>query len=681
MRHLITAALMGLVLLACSEPMTTTTSHQTSALGEPTDGFPDWAERVVHVWTNRARADPATELASCSACAEADCYGPRDPVVWDHNLGRAARFHSANLNLAGCGLQHDSPCTVVADISDQYVPGPCDGAPSCACSGGSANCGSTGTTWSTRIGYFGTGANAENIARGGGNPLSTFYMWLYESDSNPACGWRMANGHRANILGGARSMGVGRDGSTYTQDFGGGTVPTGVIAGVHYPQTGADIEFHANWFDAQGPLTARVSIEGTCHSMALERGVETNGAYLASVTGLDGSCVRYVFHFTDSTGTDVFHPSTGGYTINCAEDWDPARPAPCGPCTPDCSGRACGDDGCGGSCATCSDGLSCVDYQCVCQGEMCGGSCVDTQTDPAHCGGCDQPCTPGQLCAGGSCLCQPDCSCGGSCVDTATDEANCGVCGTKCKGNTKWCIDSNCVRDCVVDCTDHDCGNDGCRGSCGDCSGLLFCNVQGLCVCPSGQSDCGGSCVDTQIDELHCGGCDAPCGGGELCIAGVCGGGGVDAGQADASSGSDSAASDDATTVADAGATDTSGPTVDAATADDATTADDAGSGQPDAATGVDSGSAVDSGVEVDAASSADAGTTAPDSATPPVDAAVSAEDAGADASSASPDAAELVETPESSGCACRGSQPPAAPFAAGLMALVWLAVARRRRS
>jgi len=38
-------------------------------------------------------------------------------------------------------------------------------------------------------------------------------------------------------------------------------------------------------------------------------------------------------------------------------------------CTPDCAGKVCGDDGCGGSCGTCAAEESCVDFQCV--------SCVD----------------------------------------------------------------------------------------------------------------------------------------------------------------------------------------------------------------------------------------------------------------------------------------------------------------
>lgn len=55
------------------------------------------------------------------------------------------------------------------------------------------------------------------------------------------------------------------------------------------------------------------------------------------------------------------------------------------PPTPLCAGRSCGDDGCGGSCGTCAEGLTCTAGACVactpsCEGKSCGddgcgGSC------------------------------------------------------------------------------------------------------------------------------------------------------------------------------------------------------------------------------------------------------------------------------------------------------------------
>jgi hypothetical protein len=50
-----------------------------------------------------------------------------------------------------------------------------------------------------------------------------------------------------------------------------------------------------------------------------------------------------------------------------------------GSCTPQCNGLACGNDGCGGSCGTCSQGQSCSGGQCV----SSGGGNEYNDTDPS----------------------------------------------------------------------------------------------------------------------------------------------------------------------------------------------------------------------------------------------------------------------------------------------------------
>jgi cysteine-rich repeat protein len=40
--------------------------------------------------------------------------------------------------------------------------------------------------------------------------------------------------------------------------------------------------------------------------------------------------------------------------------------------------------------------------------------------------------------------------------------------------------------------------------------------------CPTGQTSCGGSCVDTQTSTAHCGACNNACGAGQSCVAGTC---------------------------------------------------------------------------------------------------------------------------------------------------------------
>lgn len=70
-------------------------------------------------------------------------------------------------------------------------------------------------------------------------------------------------------------------------------------------------------------------------------------------------------------------------------------------CTPDCDGKECGSDGCGGSCGECA-------------GCCLGSECMSGNT-LSHCGNngvaCDQ-CTGGEVCEAGECACEPGVSSG-----------------------------------------------------------------------------------------------------------------------------------------------------------------------------------------------------------------------------------------------------------------------------
>jgi len=76
-------------------------------------------------------------------------------------------------------------------------------------------------------------------------------------------------------------------------------------------------------------------------------------------------------------------------------------------CVPDCSGKSCGDDGCGGPCGSCDQGASCVDNQCDCVPKTCTSELM-------HCGGgyddgcggtfsCSGVCPPEHACQSGFC--------------------------------------------------------------------------------------------------------------------------------------------------------------------------------------------------------------------------------------------------------------------------------------
>jgi hypothetical protein len=95
------------------------------------------------------------------------------------------------------------------------------------------------------------------------------------------------------------------------------------------------------------------------------------------------------------------------------------------------------------------------------------------------------------------------------------------------------CTDGECTLECPPDqtdcsgtCVDTQSDHDHC-GSCGHaCSSDEVCN-EGICSseCGSGYTDCYGSCVDLQTSPFHCGFCGNACGPGEDCIGGTCQGG------------------------------------------------------------------------------------------------------------------------------------------------------------
>jgi hypothetical protein len=190
-----------------------------------------------------------------------------------------------------------------------------------------------------------------------------------------------------------------------------------------------------------------------------------------------------------------------------------------GPCTPDCLGRLCGGDGCGGSCGTCGTDQECVNGACLAS-QQCTPTCKRTDGTLKECG--DNGC--GGMC--GSCGLGDVCSAEGACVepgasgtcDPACGNRECGpdecggLCGTCDAG--KGCYEGFCVTGiaCQPDCGGRECGPDGCEGTCGDCATGSTCGNGGTCVagatdstpedgaCPEGQFLYYGVCV-SEDDE------------------------------------------------------------------------------------------------------------------------------------------------------------------------------------
>ena len=221
----------------------------------------------------------------------------------------------------------------------------------------------------------------------------------------------------------------------------------------------------------------------------------------------------------------------------------------CQPCVPNCAGKECGGDGCGGKCGVCLGGWECEGSQCVpppcqpnCAGKDCGnGGCLE---EPDACGVC-----PGDhLCnVFGKCYpppCEPDCTgvecgsdgCGGSCgvcpentgcVDGACvegvcvpscDKKECGPdgCGWFCgfcpPGSTCDEASGKCKTYCPPNCTGKMCGDDGCGGSCGECAAGLSCNDAGQCTPP-----CFPACQGKMCGTDYCCGSCGTCADGMVC--------------------------------------------------------------------------------------------------------------------------------------------------------------------
>lgn len=213
------------------------------------------------------------------------------------------------------------------------------------------------------------------------------------------------------------------------------------------------------------------------------------------------------------------------------------EPAP-DDCTPNCQGKICGNDGCGGSCGLCAEAETCsVAGTCV---PVCVPNCTTMMCGDDGCGGsCGDCAAPTPLCApNGRCVdCLPDCTgricgddgCGGSCgtcdqmgigftCDNAgqcqcTDTCGARECGVVCEevcgvgfdcGVNMICNEETGMCEaCTPDCNGRVCGPDGCNGTCGDCNAGERCLEAGTCEdCQCGTAEC-------DNDDGCCGFCPA----------------------------------------------------------------------------------------------------------------------------------------------------------------------------
>ena len=181
---------------------------------------------------------------------------------------------------------------------------------------------------------------------------------------------------------------------------------------------------------------------------------------------------------------------------------------------------------------------------------LCGGVCVNTNSDNSNCGACANACEAGLVCAAGKCALtcasgQTKCSGGDAgasyCARLTSDYQNCGTCGNAC-GAGQVCSAGVCTLSCPPGqqkCSGGDAGAPFCAklqtdsvncGACGNaCKAGQIC-AAGICTlsCPTGQSKCAGGdggapyCAKLQTDSINCGACGNACKAGQVCAAGAC---------------------------------------------------------------------------------------------------------------------------------------------------------------
>ncbi|MDP6945450.1 MAG: hypothetical protein QF464_14980, partial [Myxococcota bacterium] len=146
-------------------------------------------------------------------------------------------------------------------------------------------------------------------------------------------------------------------------------------------------------------------------------------------------------------------------------------------------------------------------------GESCQqGACVPHTGDDAANGADGASSPPGdgaQTGPDGVTTCTARCE-GKSCGDDGCG----GSCGECSAGD--FCVEGLCADECTPKCEGKACGGDGCGGSCGECADGDFC-VEGLCA-----EHCTAQCEDKACGGDGCGGTCGVCPEGQSCAGGTC---------------------------------------------------------------------------------------------------------------------------------------------------------------
>jgi MYXO-CTERM domain-containing protein len=284
-----------------------------AAAGDPVGDFPSYQERVMLVAINRVRADPNNVSAGTAAqCSTQKPSVP--PVVHDHDLSQAARFHCAHSGMNQGGLSHKSYCTLRSDLEASQ----CDGQASCSCVAGTEcwSCdtlGGCGSSPSERAKLFGfKGSSVSEVGAAGAQAWGAVGMWTTECPSDEPHR-NTLTGAGFNVVGTGVYSGAGCWGTYGFAEFGkldGAEIPR-IPSAAHVGSS-----FYANYYDPAGdPKGVSVVLDGECHDMAVELGVAGNRTYKWTAPSLGTGCQEYYFVAVDAEGATARYPDSVSLTV------------------------------------------------------------------------------------------------------------------------------------------------------------------------------------------------------------------------------------------------------------------------------------------------------------------------------------------------------------------------------